>query len=265
MATPLTATEIDTAARLLAEARQNNRVLDALPAECRPQRLTCAYAIQSRLIQLLGATEGGWFCACTNVTIQEMLGLREPYYARLLSHQLFPAPARLSARDYPPMVLECEFSFLLGADLPARDQAYTRDEVEAAIATVHPSIEVVAGYLRDWPQQEVYSLIADNGTDGALVYGPGLGDWQHLDLINTPVTLSLNGELVRRGCGANVLGDPLEALVWLANARARDGEGLRAGQFHNTGTATEIIWVKPGDVAQAEFAGLGVVDLEILP
>ena len=45
---------------------------------------------------------------------------------------------------------------------------------------------------------------------------------------------------------------------------ARDGDGLKAGQMHNTGTATEIYWVTPGDELVAEFAGLGTVALQVI-
>ena len=61
--------------------------------------------------------------------------------------------------------------------------------------------------------------------------------------------------------GANVLGDPIEALVWLVNARSRTGAGLRAGDIHNTGTATSIQWIEPGDEAVARFEGLGSVQV----
>ncbi len=71
------------------------------------------------------------------------------------------------------MVIECEFTFALAADLPARDAPYTRAEAAATVATVHAGIEVVAGHLVDWVRQDVWSVIADNGTDGALVIGDG--------------------------------------------------------------------------------------------
>ena len=49
----------------------------------------------------------------------------------------------------------------------------------------------------------------------------------------------------------------------LAKTRARTGDGLRAGDIHNTGTATEIYWVTADDNARAEFEGLGGVRLSI--
>ena len=255
--------DVEAAATLLAEARLRNGMVDAIPEAVRPRSLADAYAIQARLVELLGWKVGGWFCACTNKTIQAMLGLSEPYYARLLEPFILKSGAVLDSAEFPPIVLECEFGFRLGSDLPRRDAAYSRAEVESAVASVHPTIEVVAGHLRDWPRQDVFSVIADNGTDGALVYGAGVEDWRRLDLRRTGVSLSVNGEVVRTGTGANVLGDPVDALVWLANARARDGDGLASGQIHNTGTATDILWVKAGDQATAIFSDLGAVSLAI--
>jgi len=259
----LTPEQIDDAASVLVKARLDNVMIDAIPAACRPRSLHDAYGVQDRMAELLGWRHGGWFCACTNLEIQSMLGLAEPYYARLFEQFILDSPARLDPDDFPPMVLECEFGFRLAHDLPARSAPYSRAEVETAIATVHPTIEVVAGHLRDWPNQDVYSVIADNGTDGALIVGPGTEDWRGLDLTGTEVVLSINGREERRGSGANVLSDPLAAFVWLANARSRAGGGLRAGDIHNTGTATAIYWVTPGDDAVADFGDLGEVRLSI--
>lgn len=256
----LTDKQIQQAAEVLVEARHANQVIDGIPEHCRPHSLGDAYAVQDRMIALLGWESSGWFCACTNTVIQDMLGLAEPYCARLFKDYTFDSPSVLAQADYPPIVLECEFGFRLGQDLPPRETPYARDEVEAAIATMHPTIEVVAGHLRDWTSQDVFSVIADNGTDGALVVGKGTTDWRDMDLIGQAVELTVNGKLERSGTGANVLGDPIGSFVWLANSRAgAQGPGLKAGDIHNTGTATEIYWVTPGDEAVADFGALGEV------
>ena len=80
------------------------------------------------------------------------------------------------------MVIECEFAFRLAHDLPARDEPYTREEVAAAVGSVHAAIEVVAGHIDDWINQDVWSVIADNGTDGAVIVGDGTADWRDIDL-----------------------------------------------------------------------------------
>jgi 2-keto-4-pentenoate hydratase len=248
---------IDQAARILLEARRAGRAIAELPTDCRPATVADGYAVQDRLIELLGEPVGGWFCACTNPEIQHLLGLDGPYWARLLAAALHESPAILPAAGFVSIALECEFAFRLGRDLPPRERPYAPGEVADAVATAHPAIEVVSGHLEDWPNQGIASVIADNGTDGALVHGEGVADWRGLDLPRITVGLEVNGEKAREGSGANVLGDPLAALTWLANARAKRGEGLKAGHIHNTGTATSIYWARPGDEARADFGPLG--------
>ena len=259
----MTPAQIEKAAQILKKARLEKTVIDQIPVEIRPQNLTEAYAIQDRLIEILGLETAGWFCACTNKRIQEILQLREPYYARLLKDYVLIQPVTLNSTDYPPIVIECEFGFRLARDLPRRSAIYERAEIEDAILEVHPTIEVVAGHLRDWPNQDVWSVIADNGTDGALIVGAGNRNWRDIALEQVFVTLTVNGRRVRSGYGNNILGDPVVALVWLANARSRDGDGLKAGHIHNTGTATDIYWASPGDDIIADFKGLGSVSLAL--
>ena len=105
-------------------------------------------------------------------------------------------------------------------------------------------------------------MITDNGTDGVWVYGAGVKRWRDLDLVNTEVSLVVNGKQERSGSRKNVLGDPLGTSAWLVNARSRDGGGLKASDRHNTGAATDIYRVNPGDTI-ASFKGLGEVSLDI--
>lgn len=260
----LSTDQIERASGLLLEARLAARTIPAIPEDCRPATLADAYAVQARLVERLGRGVAGWFCACTSLEIQGILGLDAPYYGRLLAGAVLSSPAELRAADLPPLCLECEFGFSLARDLPASGAPYGRDEVAAAVAAVHPTIEVVAGHLEDWPSQDVFSVIADNGTDGRLVHGAGFADWRDIDLAAVAVSLTVNGRRERQGVGADVLGDPLNALVWLANVRAEAGEGLAAGHIHNTGTATSFYWARAGDHATADFGPLGSVDLAVV-
>lgn len=254
---------IDRAARLLLEARRGRARLPAIPEDCRPETVEEAYAVQDRLVALMGDGIAGWFLGCTNVEIQRQLGLDGPYFGRLLASALHESPASLAWTAIPDAVLEVEFAFRLAHDLPARAEPYDRDEVAAAVASVHPAIEVVVSQLDDWTGQPIASLIADNGTDGALVIGAGVSDWRGHDLRSIEARLTIDGAGKRRGTGANALGDPLAALAWLANARRARGDGLEAGQVCNTGTLTSMYFAGPGDQARADFGPLGAVELTI--
>ena len=262
--TSLTPAQIKQAARVLAEARRGRFAIDTLPPECRPRSVAEGYAIQNALAEELRYDNGGWFCACTNVEVQQKLGLGEPYSARLFKHDIFETPAAFPADHFPStIVMECEFAFRLGSDLKPRTRPYERNEVIDAVDTLHPSIEIVSGHFTDWLNMGIAHTIADNGTDGALAYGPGVDDWQALDLIQMPVTLDINSKTIRRGRGSNVLGDPLTAMVWLVNAVCQRGHELKSGGLYNTGTATSMQVAQPGDQVIANFEGLGSVEVNL--
>lgn len=264
MMTSLSPAAIDQAASLFARARFERGIVEGLPPDLAPRNIAEAYAIQAKLAEKLGWAVGGWFCGCTNRAIQEQLGLSEPYCAPLFRHLIYQGPAVLDTKDFAPIVLECEFSFILARDLPARPEAYGLEDIKAAIATLHPSIEVVAGTLKNWRQQPPFTIIADNGVDGALVLGEAIRDWSALDLSGIPVELSVDGKPVQTGSGANVLGNPLNALLWLANEQRKRGNGLKAGDVYNTGTATLMQPMKAGQHAVASFGPLGRAELRLV-
>jgi 2-keto-4-pentenoate hydratase len=61
----------------------------------------------------------------------------------------------------------------------------------------------------------------------------------------------------RDGVGANVLGDPRTALVWLVNELSQLGLTLAAGQFVTTGTCVVPLEIVVGDTVEADFGALG--------
>ena len=137
----------------------------------------------------------------------------------------------------------------------------TPEQIEAA-AQLLKKTRFEKVMLKDL-HQKVWPVIADNGTDGAWVYGAGVKRWRDLDLVNTEVSLVVNGKRERLGLRKNVLGDPLGTSAWLVNARPRDGGGLNASDIRNTGAATDIYRVNPGDTIVASFKGLGEASLDI--
>jgi 2-keto-4-pentenoate hydratase len=66
-----------------------------------------------------------------------------------------------------------------------------------------------------------------------------------------PVRALLDGRMVAEGTGSMVLGHPLNALSWLAEALRQRGVGLRAGDVVLTGACCGITKVAPGQT----FAG----------
>jgi 2-keto-4-pentenoate hydratase len=77
-----------------------------------------------------------------------------------------------------------------------------------------------------------------------------------------PVTLTSESKGVVEGTGAKVLGDPVEAVRWLANELALHGRGLAAGDVVITGAAAALRDPGSGWLV-ADFGSLGAVELRL--
>ncbi|MBX6321140.1 MAG: fumarylacetoacetate hydrolase family protein [Rhodospirillaceae bacterium] len=255
---------VERAAALLVDARRRGATIPAVPAEVRPATVDDGYRIQDEVARRLGQPVVGWKIGCTAEDQQRFLGADGPFAGRIFAPMAFGSPASLEGRRFHMRGIEAEFAFRLGRDLPAGGAPYDRAAVADAVVGVHPTIEIVNTRYDDWLKVGVPSLIADNAAHGAFVCGPAAADWRGLDLVNHRVTLWIDGREAASGTGARVLGDPLTALVWLANDRARRGDGLEAGQIVTTGTCVGFNPVGPAAEIVADHGALGRVVLRFV-
>ena len=123
------------------------------------------------------------------------------------------------------------------------------------------AIEVVDHRYEDWRLVGAPSLAADNAIHGAWVEGAPVRDWRGLDLSRHAVNVLVNGQPWRVGSGANVLGNPLNVVAWLANELPRHGRVLRRGEKVSTGTTAEVYFANPGDRVTADFGELGKAEV----
>ncbi|HKF60639.1 MAG TPA: fumarylacetoacetate hydrolase family protein, partial [Dongiaceae bacterium] len=156
-------------------------------------------------------------------------------------------------------VVEAEFAFRFGRDLPARAEAYGMAEVIAAAADLHLAIELPDARFDRFAEIGAPSIAADDAFAAWFILGPQVAGWRSLDLPAQPVRAIRNGKPAGEGSGANALGDPQAALTWLVNERAKRGRGVKAGEVVITGTCVKPVEIEPGDRVTVEFPGLGEV------
>jgi 2-keto-4-pentenoate hydratase len=73
----------------------------------------------------------------------------------------------------------------------------------------------------------------------------------------------VDGNLVATATGAAVLGNPAEAVAWLANVLATFGQHLKAGQVITPGSLVAAVDAKPGGVIRAVFEHIGSAELRL--
>lgn len=247
-------------AKQLARARAQARVLDVGPWLTAVTSVEAAYRVQSQLATLGGNDVRGWKVTALSAEQQRSFSADHPVAGALLAPFVHTVPATLSLADFITPLLECEVSFRLGADLPARAERYTRENIEAAIEAVVPAMEIADGRCpADAPN---LLKLADSMGNGAFITGKAVKDWKNLTLSDIAIALSHDGTDVERGSSARILGDPLLAVIALANAQPLPAGGLKRGQIITTGTCTTPIPPRPGLYA-GNFGLLGTLSLEI--
>lgn len=206
-----------------------------------------------------GARLVGRKIGLTSEAIQSQVGVDQPDFGVLFDEMRFADDEPIPAGRLLQPRAEAEVAFLLGADITDPDA-----DVRAAVALAFPSIEVVDSRVADWRIQ-ITDTVADNASSGVFVVaerGSTLDDFEPADVV---MTMTRNGEQVSTGDGRACLGDPLNALAWLARTAIRLGDPLRAGDVVLSGALGPMVAARPGDVFTAEIAPLGRVTARFAP
>ncbi|MFF2778877.1 2-keto-4-pentenoate hydratase [Streptomyces sp. NPDC058052] len=221
--------------------------------------IEAAYAVQ-RLHVERGITAGrrlvGRKIGLTSPAVQLQLGVDRPDFGALFADMAVPegrpiAPGRL----LQPKV-EAEVALVLGTDLPHRDP--TLADLLRATAFALPALEIVDSRIADW-DITIVDTVADNASCGLYVLGGTPVPLDRVDLRAVTMTLTKNGETVSEGTGADCLGSPLTAALWLASTLAGLGDPLRAGDIVLTGALGPMAVAAGGDEFTAHIEGLGTV------
>ena len=93
------------------------------------------------------------------------------------------------------------------------------------------------------------------GKPVALLDGPALA--------TEAIEYEHNGDLVGTYTAAEVMGNPLNALAWLANHLATRGLALKPGDIVMSGAVSKLLRPKPGDTIGAKYARLGAVNMKV--
>ncbi|WP_019806985.1 2-keto-4-pentenoate hydratase [Saccharomonospora halophila] len=218
-----------------------------------------AYRIQQEQVRHwtdAGQLVKGHKVGLSSPAMQEQMGVDQPDYGHLLSGMFHPEQQPIPATAYLQPRIEPEVAFVLGR--PLSGPGVTTADAVRAVEFVLPALEIVDSRVRDW-KISIVDTIADNASSGGVVLGSRPTPLSAVDLRTVGCALHLGGALVATGAGAAVLGNPINALVWLANTLGPLGIGLEPGHVVLPGSMTRAFPVTPGDAVVATLSELGSV------
>ncbi|WP_329556982.1 2-keto-4-pentenoate hydratase [Streptomyces sp. NBC_00696] len=247
------------AADLLAEATRTG-------VACPPVRdlldvadLATAYAVQQLNVRrgvAAGRRVVGRKIGLTSPAVQRQLGVDQPDFGALFADMAVPDGGEVPAGRLLQPKVEAEVALVLGRDLPERE--CTVVDVLRAVDFALPALEIVDSRVRNW-EISLVDTVADNASCGLYVLGATPVPLTAVDLRAVTMTMTRGGETVSEGTGADCLGSPLTAAVWLASALAERGDPLRAGDLVLTGALGPMTPAAPGDAFEALISDLGSV------
>jgi 2-keto-4-pentenoate hydratase len=244
--------------RLLAAARDR--------APCAPVRdligsgdTAAGYAVQQLLTRealASGRRITGRKIGLTSEAVQRQLGVDQPDCG-----VLFADMARTETEPIDMAVLiqpriEAEVAFVLRDGLDRADLHL--DAARSAVGHAVAALEIVDSRIAGW-DITLADTIADNASCGLYVLGSRRRPLTGLDLPAMTMTITAGGEVVSQGTGAACLGDPAEALLWLARTARDFGSPLQAGDLVLSGALGPMVPVIAGMTYVAALDGLGMV------
>lgn len=218
------------------------------------------YAVQSILTQKKiqsGHRVVGRKIGLTSQAVQDQLGVDQPDFGVLFDDMDVSQQAAIDFTRLLQPRIEAELAFVLRSDLD--HDTIDKQTARSAIDFVVPAFEIVDSRIADW-NITIVDTIADNASSGLYVLGGEKHKLGDRDLRSVEMTLrDGEGNTLSSGTGQDCLGDPIAALVWLAQATRALGAPLRAGEVVLSGALGPMAQVTPGSTFTAELSGIGSV------
>ena len=151
--------------------------------------------------------------------------------------------------------VEAEVAFVLAQDIDPRRGDITLDARSAPRSTSRSRRWRSSTPGSPTGRSAFTDTVADNASSGLFVVGHDGRTLDELEPRDVAMSLTINGEERSAGNGAACLGDPLEALRWLAVQAYRFGDPLRAGHLILSGALGPFVPFAPGDRVVATISG----------
>lgn len=250
---------IKQAAEILRKAQETGLACDPIREILDRQESKMAYAIQAFNTEFFlkqGRQMIGRKIGLTSKAVQEQLGVDQPDYGILYADMSRNEETPIPISDVVQPKIEGEIAFVLKKDLDRKDNKI--DAVIDAVDYVLPALEIVGSRIKNW-DITFTDTVADNGSSGLFVIGKSQCKLDQIDLSRCNMEMQRSGQQVSIGSGAACMGNPLNALLWLANTMALTNYPLRAGDLILSGALGPMVEVNAGDSFEAHISGLGSV------
>ncbi len=247
-------TSVAQAAKQLVSRRQNKLQGARLEESIRPTNIEEALAIQAAVTDMSGEVVAGWKCL---LPLAEDQFIVAPILGEAIINQtVCPIITVAGCARFEP-----EIAFVLGADLPARAEDYSDQEIDDAIGHSHLALELIKGRFETSAEPDFYEKLADCLTNQGVYIGPEINKADAYQAATIAITVTQNQRKTNHD-GKHPNGLPATPVYWLINYMSKRGISFSKGQAIITGSYAGVLEAELNAICEIEYAGLGNISIE---
>jgi len=209
----------------------------------------------------------GYKAGLTSAVSQKKFGVSHPLRGTLYKKMLLKSGTVLPAKFGVRPMSEGDILVRVGSD--SINKAKTAKEALKCIDAALPFIELPdllfgKGVKITGPRLAAINVAARSGIVGNPIFIKPTSEWfDRLKNFKVQI-LDCKGNLLVEGKGSNLLGHPLNVVLWIRDSLAAEGKTLKKGDLLSLGTITKLMPTKANTTVQARYVGLdpnGPVDI----
>lgn len=229
-----------------------------------------AEKVQERYNALTEKDKGrvvGYKAGLTNPAVQKRFGYDKPIRGTLYETMILSSPARVPAAYGARPVYEADMVAVVGDGAKVM-AAKTPLEALQALKEIRPFIELPDLVFDPQVKLDGPSLLAINvgarlGVLGDPILLPATAE-SVAKLADLKIeVIDQTGAALGGGKGSDVLDNPLNAVLWIAESLRAEGKALKNGDLLSLGSFSALLPPKPGTTVTVRYTGLGPAPAEV--
>ncbi len=240
-----------------------NSYLKKTPARAIAPNLTLeeAKAIQQQFLTEISKELGpvvGYKAGLTSETAQQQFNVSQPLLGTLFQQMLLPNGQIISPQFGSRPMSEGDLMVRVGSE--EINNAKTPQEALASLDAAIPFIELAdLVYSQDvklnGPAILAINVGARSGVIGEPIPLSATEEWESRLNNFTLEIVDADGKVLGTGKGSNLLGNPLNVVLWIRDSLRAEGKELKKGDLLSLGTITPMMPVKPNTSIKARYTG----------
>jgi len=222
-----------------------------------------AAVVQTRYTALIGKDLGevvGYKAGLTNPAVQKRFNYDKPVRGTLFAKMILPGPARVPVMSGTRLVYEADMVAVVG-DAARAMTAKSLLEALQALKEIRPFIELPDMAFDTQVKVDGPILLAANvgarlGVLGEPIFLPGTAESVEKLAAMKIEVIDQTGVVVGGGKGTDILNNPLNVVLWIADSLKAEGKTLKSGDLLSLGSFSGFLPPKTGSTITVRYTGL---------